>query len=339
MIVMGIETSCDETAVAIVRDGREILSNVISSQIEIHRNFGGVVPEIASRKHLEDINDIAEYAVSQAGIKIDDIDSIAVTRGPGLIGALLVGVATAKAYCLTLNKRLISVHHTAGHIAANYLEHAELKPPFVCLVVSGGHTSLIKVSDYDDFEIMGQTRDDAAGEAFDKVARVLNLKYPGGPEIERLAESGDEKAVAFKRVMLDGDSFDFSFSGLKTAVLNYVNNERQKGKDINKADIAAGFQQAVIDVLASKSIAAVKSAEKEIGGRRLVIAGGVAANGSLILHMKRACEAEGIEFFYPSKKLCTDNAAMIAAAGYYRSLKRGFDDMDVDAAATWRIDG
>lgn len=331
--ILAIETSCDETSVAIVRDGREVLSDVISTQIPVHRKFGGVVPEIASRKHLEMINHITDEALSEAKLSWEDIDAIAVTRGPGLVGALLVGVATAKAYSFALDKDLVAVHHMAGHIAANYLQYKDLEPPFVCLTASGGHTSLIHVSEYNRYETLGETRDDAAGEAFDKVARVLGLGYPGGPAIEKAAKLGNPDAYPLKRVMLQKGSLDFSFSGLKTAVLNLVNNIKQKGQEVDANDMAASFQQAVIDVMVAKSIEAVH----EYGGDRLLLAGGVAANGQLREALERACHDEGIDLYAPDKILCTDNAAMIGSAAYYYAREYGDTDMTVDATATWDL--
>lgn len=333
-IILAIETSCDETSVAIIRRGRELLSDIISTQIPVHRRFGGVVPEIASRKHLEMINSIAEQALEEAGLGWDEIDAVAVTRGPGLVGALLVGVATAKAYAFALGKDLIAVHHMAGHIAANYLQYPDLAPPFVCLTASGGHTSLIHVSDYNSYEVLGETRDDAAGEAFDKVARVLALGYPGGPAIEAAAKEGNPEAYPLKRVMLEKDSLDFSFSGLKTAVLNLVNNAQQRGEAVDAKDMAASFQQAVIDVMVAKSIDAVRRYRED----KLVLAGGVAANESLRRELEKACEKEGIALYAPDKLLCTDNAAMIGSAGYYYAKEHGKTDMTVDATATWDLE-
>ncbi|MBR6014495.1 MAG: tRNA (adenosine(37)-N6)-threonylcarbamoyltransferase complex transferase subunit TsaD, partial [Firmicutes bacterium] len=255
-LTMAIESSCDETSVAVLADGRTILSNVISSQIEIHTQFGGVVPEIASRHHLNNINAVTEQALSDAGVTMDDIDLIGVTAGPGLIGALLIGVTTAKAYALAKKKPLVGVHHIQGHISANYLQYPDLEPPFLALVLSGGHTNIIYVTDYNKCEVLGQTRDDAIGEAYDKVARVIGLGYPGGPKIDKIAKEGNPHAIEFKRVMLEKDSLDFSFSGIKTGVLNYVNTERQAGREINTADVAASFQQAVLDVVVTKAMKA-----------------------------------------------------------------------------------
>lgn len=332
-LTMGIETSCDETSVAILKDGRDLLSNVISSQIEIHKVFGGVVPEIASRHHLENINPVTDLALREAskklGKKIDikDIDLIGVTAGPGLVGALVVGIATAKAYAFSFDKPLIGVHHLHGHICANFIEHKELEPPFIALVASGGHTSIVLVKSYTEYELLGQTRDDAIGEAFDKVARVLDLPYPGGPLLDKMAKDGNHEAVYFKRVMLDKGSYDFSFSGIKTAVLNHVNSEKQAGRDINKADIAAGFQQAVVDVTCAKAMMALE----ELKQKKLVLAGGVAANSALRAALKKECEQRGCDLFMPDISLCTDNAAMIAVSAYY-SYKNGFkSDLYMDA--------
>lgn len=332
--ILAIETSCDETSVALIEDGRELISDIISTQIPVHRKFGGVVPEIASRKHLEMINHISDQALKEANMGWEDIDAIAVTRGPGLVGALLVGVATAKAYSFALGKDLIAAHHMAGHIAANYLQYPDLEPPFVCLTASGGHTSLIHVAGYNDYQTLGETRDDAAGEAFDKVARVLGLGYPGGPAIEKAAKEGHSEAYPLKRVMLEKGSLDFSFSGLKTAVLNLVNNSKQKGEEVDPNDMAASFQQAVIDVMVAKAIEAVH----EYGHQKLVIAGGVGANSSLREALDWACKKEGLDLYAPDKVLCTDNAAMIGAAAYYYAKEFGPADMTVDATATWKLE-
>ena len=317
VIILAIESSCDETAAAVVKNGRTVLSNVISSQIDLHTLYGGVVPEIASRKHMEQINQVIRQALSEAGITLDDITAIAVTYGPGLVGALLVGVAEAKALAFATNKPLIGVHHIEGHISANYIEHVELEPPFGCLVVSGGHTHLVNVKDYGEYEILGKTRDDAAGEAFDKVARAVGLGYPGGPKIDRLAKEGNPNAIEFPRAKISGSEYDFSFSGIKSSVLNYINQCEMKKEEINKADLVASFQNAVVDVLVSHAI----HAAKEYGFKKLAIAGGVASNSALRAGMKSACEEQGIEFYYPSPILCTDNAAMIGAAAYYEYIK------------------
>lgn len=319
MNILAIETSCDETSVAVLKDGREVLSNIISSQIDIHKKFGGVVPEIASRKHIESINNILQEALDTAGMGFSDIDLIAVTQGPGLVGALLVGLSTAKALAYGLDIPIIGVNHIEGHICANYIQHKDLKPPFTCLIVSGGHTYLIHVNDYVDYELVGRTRDDAAGEAFDKVARAIGLPYPGGPQIDRLAKIGNKDAIHFPRVIIDERTYDFSFSGLKTAVLNHINQAKQRNEEIVIEDLAASFQAAVLDVLVDKSFRLAK----ERNSNKLVIAGGVAANEGLRASLEERGKKEGVEIFYPSRVLCTDNAAMIGSAGYfnYKSAK------------------
>lgn len=317
MIVMGIETSCDETSVALLRNGREVLANVISSQIDIHKKYGGVVPEVASRKHLENMNHIIKAALLEANLKFQDIDLIAVTKGPGLVGALLVGVSAAKALAYGLDIPLIGVNHMEGHICANYISHKDLKPPFISLVVSGGHSYLIHVKEYTEYELIGTTRDDAAGESFDKVARSLGLGYPGGPLIDALAKKGNPKAFDFPRVMLEENSYDFSFSGLKTAVLNTLNGLRQKNLNICVEDVVASFQEAVLDVLVEKSFRLLKEREQKI----LVISGGVSANDGLRKRMADRGAKEDVRIYYPEKILSTDNAAMIASAGYFRYKK------------------
>ena len=316
MLTLGVESSCDETSVAVVRDGREILSNMISSQIEIHRLFGGVVPEIASRKHVSAILPMLDLALEEAGVTMEDVDLICATRGPGLIGALLVGLTAARGLALANHKPFVGVNHIRGHICANYLTHKELEPPFVGLIVSGGHSYLIHVTDYVDFTLYGKTRDDAAGEAFDKVARAMGIGYPGGPVIDKLAKEGKE-TYELPRVMLEPDSYDFSFSGLKTAVLNELNQAKQKGEAIRVADMAASFQAAVIDVLVEKSFRLAK----ELGEKTIVLAGGVSANSALRAAMEGRGEREGVAIYYPDPVLCTDNAAMIASVGYYSYLK------------------
>lgn len=325
--ILAIESSCDETAAAVVLDGRDVRSNIISSQIEIHRLYGGVVPEIASRHHLENINGVVEEALAEAGATMDDIDAIGVTYGPGLVGALLIGLATAKAYALATGKPLVGVHHIHGHICANYIEYEELEPPFMSLVVSGGHTNIVQVTDYNACKILGGTRDDAVGEAYDKVARVLGLKYPGGPEIDRIAREGDPHSVEFKRVFLEKGSLDFSFSGIKTGVLNYVNSEKQAGRDINVPDVAAAFQQAVLDVIVTKTVDAALDMKSD----KIVMAGGVASNSKLREMMDEQCEKNGLKLYYPSPRLCTDNGAMIGCAAYYRYKEGSFDDLSLDA--------
>ena len=318
MITLGIETSCDETAASVIKGGREILSNIISTQIPLHQKFGGVVPEIASRKHILNIMPVIDEAVRSAEMELSDINQIAVTYGPGLVGALLVGVSAAKTLAFALDVPLIAVNHLEGHIFANFLSHTELEPPFLSLIVSGGHTALIKMNDYNNFEMLGQTRDDAAGEAFDKIARVMGLPYPGGPEIDRLAKIGNAEAVEFPIAKVD--DYDFSFSGLKSAVLNYLNSAKMKGEVINNADVAASFQKAVIDALVEKTL----HAAEEFGFDKIVLAGGVAANSALESTLRASCEKRGVSFYYPSKILCTDNAAMIACRGYYQSLEKNF---------------
>ena len=333
MYTLALETSCDETSAAVLKDGRHICSNIISTQVPIHRKFGGVVPEIASRNHVMDLPYVIDEALAQADMKLEDVDAIAVTRGPGLVGALLVGVSQAKAMAAVLKKPLIGVHHIEGHIAANYLQYPELEPPFLCLVVSGGHSHLVHVRDYTDFEILGRTRDDAAGEAFDKVARVLGLGYPGGPKIDAAAKRGNPAAIDFPRVTLERDSYDFSFSGLKSAVLNYLNSKKQKGEEVVPEDVAASFQQAVTDVLTEKT---VRCAE-ELGMKKVVIAGGVSANTELREELANACSQRGIEFYYPAPVLCTDNAAMIGSQAYYDYQNGERADERLDAKPGIRI--
>lgn len=323
---LAIETSCDETSVAIIEDGRKVLSNVILSQINTHKFFGGVVPEIASREHLEAINYVIKQAFDEAELDYGDIDQIAVTKGPGLIGALLVGISAAKGMSIALNKPLVGVNHMQGHICANYLAHEELQPPFVSLVVSGGHTYLVEVLDYTDYKVVGRTKDDAAGESFDKISRALGLGYPGGPAIQKAAEKGNPKAIDFPRVMLEKDSYDFSFSGLKTAVLNYLNSEKMAGRQISVEDVAASFQAAVIDVLVAKSVRLVK----EKGLKNFVLSGGVAANRPLRESLKEELDPLGVKLYYPPMDLCTDNAAMIGSAGYFNFIKHGSDQLDMD---------
>lgn len=331
--ILAIESSCDETAAAVVKNGRSVLSNVIYSQIDLHTIYGGVVPEIASRKHIEKINRVIEEALKEAGVSLKDIDAIAVTYGPGLVGALLVGVAEAKAISFATGIPLIGVHHIEGHICANYIEHPELEPPFMSLVVSGGHTHLVNVSDYGVYEILGRTRDDAAGEAFDKVARAIGLGYPGGPKIDKVSKEGNAEAIDFPRPKVSEGEYDFSFSGLKSAVLNYLNSEKMAGREIVREDVAASFQKAVTDVLVEHSMNAVR----EYGAKKFAIAGGVASNSSLRAQMKAACENEGIEFYYPSPVFCTDNAAMIGVAGYYEYLKGNFADLSLNAVPNLRL--
>lgn len=331
--ILAIESSCDETAAAVIKNGRQVCSNVIFSQIELHKLYGGVVPEIASRKHIEKVNQVIRQALDEASMQLQDIDAIAVTYGPGLVGALLVGVAEAKAIAYAAHKPLVGVHHIEGHIAANYIENSDLEPPFLCLVVSGGHTHLVKVVDYDRFEILGKTRDDAAGEAFDKVARAIGLGYPGGPKIDALAKEGDRNAIVFPRAKVDGNEYDFSFSGLKSSVLNYLNQCEMKQNEVNRADVAASFQYAVIDVLTTHAI----HAAKQLGIDKLAIAGGVASNSSLRQNLQEACEREGIRFYHPSPIFCTDNAAMIGVAGYYAYCNGVRHGLDLNAVPNLKI--
>ena len=331
--ILGIESSCDETAAAVVKNGREILSNVINTQIALHKKFGGVVPEVASRRHIETIDNVIDEALKQADMTFADIDAIAVTYGPGLIGALLVGVSTAKALAYALDKPLVPVHHIKGHISANFAAHPSLEPPFVCLVASGGHSHIVNVKDYTEIEVMGRTHDDAAGEAFDKIARVLGLGYPGGPLIDKLAKEGNPKSIKFPRVKMDGNSLDFSFSGVKTAVINYLHKLEQNGEEYNKADVAASFQDAVTDVLCSHTIEAAKIKNSRI----ITLAGGVASNTNLREKMTNEAKKCGIDVLYPPPVLCTDNAAMIACAGYYGYLKGDFADMTLNAVASLSI--
>ncbi len=331
--ILGIESSCDETAAAVVKNGREVRSNIIASQIDIHTLYGGVVPEIASRKHVEKINQVIEEALREAELTLQDIDAVSVTYGPGLVGALLVGVGEAKAIAYAAGKPLVGVHHIEGHIAANYIEHPDLAPPFLCLVVSGGHTHLVRVLEYNRFEIIGFTHDDAAGEAFDKVARAIGLGYPGGPKIDKLAKQGDPDAIAFPRAKIAGSEYDFSFSGVKSAVLNYLNGCEMKQQEINRADVAASFQRAVIDVLVERAVAAAR----QLGEKRIAVAGGVAANSALRMAMQEACDREGIALCYPSPVYCTDNAAMIAVQGYYEYLAGTRHGWDLNAVPGLKI--
>lgn len=331
--ILAIESSCDETAAAVVRNGREVLSNIINSQIDIHKKYGGVVPEIASRCHIAAVDAVVDEALAEADLTFDDIDAIAVTYGPGLVGALLVGVSCAKALAFAKKKPLVGVHHIRGHIMANFIAHKDLKPPFVCLVASGGHSHIVYVKDYTDFEILGRTCDDAAGEAYDKVARVLGLGYPGGPLIDKLAREGKKDAVKFPRVDMKNE-LDFSFSGVKTAVINYIHKMEQSGIEYNKADVAASFQEAVVDVLCRHTVKAAKMK----GADKIALAGGVAANSALRDRFERTCEQENIRFFVPPAILCTDNAAMIGCCGYYEYINGNISDMTLNAAANLEID-
>ncbi len=325
--ILAIESSCDETAAAVVIDGRNVKSNVISTQIPVHTLYGGVVPEIASRKHIERINQVINEALSQAQMSLSDMDAIAVTYGPGLVGPLLVGVAEAKAIAYAKKLPLVGVHHIEGHISANYIEYPELEPPFLCLVVSGGHTHLVRVVDYGKYEILGRTVDDAAGEAFDKVARAIGLGYPGGPKVEAAARSGDPEAIPFPKGRVGDSEYDFSFSGLKSAVLNYMNREKMAGHKVNENDLAASFQKAVVDVLVEHGMKGLE----EYGATKFAIAGGVASNQALRGAFETACKDRGVEFFCPSPILCTDNAAMIGAAGYYEYMAGRRDGWDLNA--------
>lgn len=332
-LILAIESSCDETAASVVKNGREILSNIISSQIALHTLYGGVVPEIASRKHIEKINQVIEEALKQAQVTLEDIDAVGVTYGPGLVGALLVGVAEAKAIAYAAKKPLVGVHHIEGHIAANYIEHPDLEPPFLCLVVSGGHTHLVHVEDYGKFKIIGRTRDDAAGEAFDKVARAIGLGYPGGPKIDKVSREGNPEAIVFPRAHIEEAPYDFSFSGVKSAVLNYINGCKMKGEEYSQADIAASFQKAVTDVLVGNAMHAVE----EYGDRKFGIAGGVASNSALRAAMAEACKEKGVEFYYPSPIYCTDNAAMIGVAAYYEFMNGTRHGWDLNAVPNLKL--
>ena len=333
VMILAIESSCDETAASVVKNGREVLSNVISSQIELHKLYGGVVPEIASRKHIEKINQVIEEALSEAKVTLDDIDAIGVTYGPGLVGALLVGVAEAKAIAYAKNLPLVGVHHIEGHISANFIENKELEPPFVCLVVSGGHTHLVCVKDYGKYEIIGRTRDDAEGEAFDKVARAIGLGYPGGPKIDKLSKEGNPDAIVFPKAHINDAPYDFSFSGVKSAVLNYINGCKMKGESYNPADIAASFQKAVVEVLVENSMHAVE----KYGMNKFAIAGGVASNSALRQAMQEACEKRGVKFYHPSPIFCTDNAAMIGVAAYYEYLAGTRHGLDLNAVPNLKL--
>lgn len=333
ILILAIESSCDETAAAVVKNGREILSNIIYSQIDLHTLYGGVVPEIASRKHIEKINQVIEKALNEASVDLEEIDAVGVTYGPGLVGALLVGVAEAKAIAYAAKKPLVGVHHIEGHIAANFIEHKELEPPFLCLVVSGGHTHLVRVKDYGKFDILGRTRDDAAGEAFDKVARAIGLGYPGGPKIDKVSKMGNPDAVSFPRAHVEDSPYDFSFSGVKSAVLNYINGCRMRGEEYNQADVAASFQKAVTDVLVENAMHAVE----EFGADRFAIAGGVASNSALRSAMENACRKRNVKFYYPSPIYCTDNAAMIGVAAYYEYLNGTRHGWDLNAVPNLKL--
>ncbi len=331
--ILAIESSCDETAAAVVKNGRNVLSNVISSQIALHTLYGGVVPEIASRKHIEKINQVIEEALAEAKMELGQMDAIGVTYGPGLVGALLVGVAEAKAISYAAGIPLVGVHHIEGHVSANYIEHPDLEPPFLCLIVSGGHTHLVIVKEYGEYEIIGRTHDDAAGEAYDKVARAIGLGYPGGPKIDKLAKEGNPTAIPFPRAHVDGCPYDFSFSGLKSAVLNYLHHAEQVGEEINRADVAASFQAAVVDVLVDHTL----QAAKEYGIDKIALAGGVASNSALRAGMEAACTKVGKKLYFPSPIFCTDNAAMIGAAAYYEYMKGVRHGLDLNAVPNLKI--
>ena len=332
IITLAIETSCDETSAAVLKNGREILSNIVSTQIELHKKFGGVVPEVASRKHIENIDMVVQESLDKANVSFNDIDHIAVTYGPGLVGALLVGLSTAKALAYTLGKPLVGVNHIEGHISANYIEDKKLQPPFICLIVSGGHTHLVEVKDYGSYEILGKTRDDASGEAFDKIARALNLGYPGGPIIDKLSKIGNKNAIEFPRAYIN-DGYDFSFSGLKSSVLNYINSKKMKDEEIVVEDVAASFQEAVVEVLANKAI----KAALEKGYDKVVLAGGVAANSGLREKLQEIGNNKNITIKYPPIDLCTDNAAMIGCAGYYNYIKGKTHDMSLNAISNLKL--
>ena len=333
VLILAIESSCDETAAAVVKNGRTVLSNVISSQISTHTIYGGGVPEIASREHIKAVNYVIRRALAEAGVGLPEITAVGVTYGPGLVGALLVGVAEAKALAYAAKKPLIGVHHIEGHVSANFIEHPDLEPPFVCLIVSGGHTHLVIVKDYGKFEILGRTRDDAAGEAFDKVARAVGLGYPGGPKVDRTAREGNPHAIEFPRGKVDGSPYDFSFSGLKSAVLNHINHAKMTGEEIHVPDLVASFQNSVVDSLVSRTVMAAK----EYGYGQVAIAGGVASNTALRAAMEQACNKAGIRCCYPSPVLCTDNAAMIGAAAYYEYCNGNIAGWDLNAVPNLKL--
>ena len=332
-LILAIESSCDETSAAVVKNGRQVLSNIISSQIDIHKKFGGVVPEVASRNHVLNISTVVAEAMETAAVSYDDLSAVAVTYGPGLIGALLVGVSYAKAVSAAKNIPLIAVNHIHGHIAANYITHPDLEPPFVCLVASGGHSHILHVKTYPEFEILGRTRDDAAGEAFDKIARVIGLGYPGGPKVEALAKEGSIDAVTFPQVEFSDIPYDFSFSGVKTSVINYLHTKEQKQEEVNRADIAAGFQKAVVEALTKHTLRAAEN----MGADKLVLAGGVSANGALRASFEAAARDKQLQLFYPQPVLCTDNAAMIGCAGFYKYKSNDFADSSLNAVANLKL--
>ena len=333
IVTLAIESSCDETSAAILKDGRQVLSNIVATQIEEHKKFGGVVPEVASRRHIENVQQVVQEALDSAGMAFSDIDIVGVTYGAGLVGALLVGLSAAKAISFSLGVPLVGVNHIEGHICANFIAHKELEPPFMCLVVSGGHTHLVEVKDYGKYEILGQTRDDAAGEAFDKIARAIGLGYPGGSKIDRAAKLGDKQAIDFPRAYLEKDSYDFSFSGLKSAALNYLNSKKMKNEDIVIEDIAASYQEAIVDVLVEKSVRACMG--KEL--KTLVLAGGVAANSRLREKLEQTAAKNGIDVKYPPIDLCTDNAAMIGCAAYYDYKNGRVSGLDLNAVPNLKI--
>lgn len=334
MLILGIESSCDETAASVVEDGTNVLSNAINSQIEVHKEYGGVVPEIASRNHIKNISAVIDKALSDSGKTIAELDAIAVTYGPGLVGALLVGVSAAKGLAFAAKKPLVPVNHIKGHICANYIENPDFKPPFICLVASGGHSHIVHVKGYTEYETLARTYDDAAGEAFDKVARVMGLGYPGGPKIQKCAESGDPNAIRFPRVKMGEKGFDFSFSGIKTAVINYLHTAEQKGEEINIHNVAASFQEAVVDTLSSHLI----DCAKLYGAPKIALAGGVAANAPLRARVEEMAKANGMEFNCPRMALCTDNAAMIACCGYYEYLAGARADMTLNSAPSLPVE-
>lgn len=327
MYTLALETSCDETSAAVIQDGRQILSNIISTQVPIHRKFGGVVPEIASRQHIEYVMPIIKEALDTAHVSLQEIDHIGVTYGPGLVGALLVGVAAAKALSFALDKPLVGVNHMEGHIFANFLSHPELEPPFLALVVSGGHTQLVKIEGYNTFTLLGQTRDDAAGEAFDKIARVMGYPYPGGPQIDKLAKDGNPDAIAFPKALHEKHNFEFSFSGLKSAVLNYLHTQEQRKQPYDVHDVAASFQKTVVETLVEKTM----DAAAYCGMNKIAVAGGVSANSALAAAMEQACAAHGYSFYRPDPVLCTDNGAMIGCRAYYMALEGHFADLTLNA--------
>lgn len=333
ILTLAIESSCDETSVSVLKNGRTVLSNIIASQIQQHQKFGGVVPEVASRKHIENINTVIEEALEKANVSFDDLTHVAVTYGPGLVGALLVGLSAAKAIAFAREIPLNGVNHIEGHIYANFIEHKDLEPPFVALIVSGGHTHLVYMKDYGEYEILGKTRDDAAGEAFDKIARALGLGYPGGPQIDKLAQIGNRQAITFPKAYLEEGSYDFSFSGLKSAVLNYLNSQKMKGNTISVEDVAASFQQSVVEILVEKTIACTL----QKGVKQIVLAGGVAANSSLRAFLLQEADRYGLDVKYPSLELCTDNAAMIGCVGYYDYIRGQRSTLDLNAIPSLKI--